>query len=408
LVKFVISVDNIIGGVSMIGGGYSDGGGTRLKYGLVGGGPGSFIASVHIAGIDITRAADIAAGCFSRDTAKNMETGARLGVSPDRIYRSYSEMAEAEAARPDGIDFVIVTTPNDTHYAICKDFLERGVNVSCDKPLCFSTEEALALYHAARDKDLAFMVTYAYTGYPLVRQAREMVRRGALGDIRVVVAEYAQDWLSEKTESSRDVWRTDPARAGISCCVGDIGTHIENMIHFVTGLETDKISALLSSFVEGRRLDDNAMINVRYRGGAVGHYWPSQVAIGRENGLSFRIYGSEGSLEWHQEKPDEMRYAKRGEPPMILTRGGHVPGGTAAKGTRLPAGHPEGLFAAWANIYEAFCETLKNKKTGKTPDETEPFPTAFDGARGVKFVHDCVLSDKSGGAWVDASPPSRA
>jgi predicted dehydrogenase len=312
-------------------------------------------------------------------------------------------MAEAEGALPDGIDFVVVTTPNDTHYAICRAFLEAGINVSCDKPLCLETEEALDLDRKAREKNLLFMVTYAYTGYPLVRQAREMARSGALGDIRVVVAEYAQDWLAEKLEDSKDVWRMDPKQAGISCCVGDIGTHIENMVHFVTGLEIDKISAVLSSFVEGRRLDDNAMINVLYRGGAVGHYWPSQVAMGRENGLSFRIYGSEGSLEWHQENPNEMRYAKKGTPPMILTRGGYGLGEAAARWTRMPSGHPEGLFAAWANIYEAFCDTLRKKALGEPQDNLETFPTAFDGARGVKFVHDCVASGESGGAWVDGS-----
>lgn len=381
--------------------------GARLKYGLVGGGPGSFIASVHRAGIDMTRSAEIAAGCFSRDGAKNTATGAKLGIERGRVYSSYAEMAETEAARPDGIDFVVVTTPNDTHYAICRAFLEKGVHVSCDKPLCLTTDEALDLDRTAREKGLIFMVTYAYTGYPLVRQAREMARSGALGDVRVVVAEYAQDWLAEKPEDSKDVWRTDPARAGISCCVGDIGTHIENVVHFVTGLEIDKISAILSSFVEGRRLDDNAMINVKYRGGAMGHYWPSQVAIGRENSLSFRIYGSEGSLEWNQENPNEMRYAKKGTPPMILTRGGYGLGASAARWTRMPSGHPEGLFAAWANIYEAFCNTLTNRARGKPRDELDIFPTAFDGARGVKFVHDCVASGESGGIWIDGSAPEK-
>jgi predicted dehydrogenase len=389
----------------MIETGGRDKAGTRLKYGLVGGGPGSFIAAVHRAGIDMTRSADIAAGCFSRDAAKNMATGENLGIERGRVYASYAEMAEAEAARPDGIDFVVVTTPNDTHYAICGAFLEKNIHVSCDKPLCLTTEEALDLERSAREKNLIFMVTYAYTGYPLVRQAREMARGGALGDIRVVVAEYAQDWLAGKPEDSKDVWRVDPKRAGISCCVADIGTHIENMVHFVTGLEIDRISAVLSSFAEGRRLDDNAVINVRYRGGAVGHYWTSQVAIGRENGLSFRIYGSEGALEWRQETPDEMRYARIGEPPVILTRGGYGLGKAAARWTRMPSGHPEGLFAAWANIYEAFCGALKNGAPGKPMDDTEVFPTAFDGARGVKFVHDCVASSEAGGAWVGGFAP---
>jgi predicted dehydrogenase len=314
-------------------------------------------------------------------------------------------MASSEFSRPDGIDFVVVTTSNESHYAISKAFLEKGINVSCDKPLCFTVQEALDLARIARDNGLLFMVTYVYTGYPLVCHARELVRSGALGDIRVVVAEYAQDWLSDKLEDTKRVWRTDPKQAGVSCCVGDIGTHIENMAHFVTGLEIDKISAILSTFAEGRPLDDNALINVKYKGGAVGHYWPSQVAIGRENGLSFRIYGTKGALEWNQENPNEMRYVKKGRPPMTLTRGGYDLGPAAARWTRMPSGHPEGLFAAWANIYEAFCNSLKNKSSGKPQDEFEIFPTAFDGARGVKFIHDCVTSSRADSAWVDGSPP---
>jgi predicted dehydrogenase len=379
--------------------------GRNLRFGLVGGGPGSFIAGVHRAGIDMTRAADIAAGCFSRDAAKNRAAGEALGLASDRIYSSYSAMADSEAARPDKIDFVVVTTPNDTHYAICKAFLERGINVSCDKPLCFTVEEALDLARTARGKDLLFMVTYAYTGYPLVRHARELVQSGALGDIRVVMMEYAQDWLADKLEDAQKVWRMDPAQAGVSCCVGDIGTHVENMAHFVTGLEIKKLSATLSSFVKGRVLDDNALKTVKYENGAVGHYWPSQVAVGRENRLSFKIYGSEGALEWNQENPNEMRFAKKGRPPVILTRGGCGLGPGASRWTRMPPGHPEGLFAAWANIYEAFCNTIKNKYRGRPQDELEVFPTVLDGARGVKFVHDCVKSSASDSAWVDGGAP---
>jgi predicted dehydrogenase len=249
------------------------------------------------------------------------------------------------------------------------------------------------------------MVTYVYTGYPLVRHARELVQKGALGDIRVIMAEYAQDWLTDRLEDSKEVWRTDPKQAGVSCCVGDIGTHVENMVHFVTGLEIDRVSATLSTFVKGRALDDNALITVRYKGGAVGNYWPSQVAIGRENGLAFRIYGTEGALEWHQENPNEMRYVKKGHPPTTLTRAGNDLGPAAARWTRMPSGHPEGLFAAWANIYEAFCNTIKNKAQGKPQDELEIFPTAYDGARGVKFVRDCVKSSELDSAWVDGSAP---
>jgi predicted dehydrogenase len=353
----------------------------------------------------MTRAADIAAGCFSRNAEKNGLTGESLGLPPDRVYSTYSEMAASEATRPDKIDFVVVTTPNDTHYAVSKAFLEQGINVSCDKPLCFTVEEALDLARMARDKNLLFMVTYAYTGYPLVRHARWLIQNGALGDVRVVMMEYAQDWLADKLEDVKDVWRMDPEQAGVSCCVGDIGTHIENMAHFVTGLEIKKISATLSTFVKGRTLDDNALITVKYENGAVGHYWPSQVAVGRENRLSFKIYGSEGALEWNQENPNEMRFAKKGHPPVILTRGGYGLGPAASRWTHMPSGHPEGLFAAWANIYEAFCNTIKNKSQGRPQDELEIFPTAFDGARGVKFVHDCVKSSASDSAWVDGAAP---
>jgi predicted dehydrogenase len=380
--------------------------GPRLRYGLVGGGRGSFIAAVHRAGIDMTRAADLVAGCFSRDEEKNRTAGQNFGVPGDRVYPSYREMASAEASREDGIDFVVVATPNNTHYEISRDFLEHGIDVSCDKPLCFTVDEAMELERAARAQNRAFMVTYVYTGYPLVRHARELVRNGELGDIRVVVGEYAQDWLADKLEDGKEVWRTDPRQAGISCCVGDIGTHIENMAHFVTGLEIDKISATLSTFVKGRALDDNALITVKYKGGAVGHYWPSQVAIGRENGLSFRIYGTEGALEWNQENPNEMRRVKKGHPPMTLTRGGNDLGPAAARWTRTPSGHPEGIFTAWANIYEAFCNTIKNRAQGKPRDDMEIFPTAYDGARGVKFVHDCVKSSEADSAWVDGSAPA--
>ncbi|MDR1132890.1 MAG: Gfo/Idh/MocA family oxidoreductase [Synergistaceae bacterium] len=379
--------------------------GARLKYGLIGGGPGSFIAAVHRAGIDMTRSADLAAGCFSRDAAKNRAAGSNFGVADDRVYSSYAEMAEKESGRGDGVDFVVIATPNDTHYAMSKAFLEKGVNVSCDKPLCLTVEEALDLDRTARAKNALFMVTYVYTGYPLVRHARELVQKGALGDIRVIMAEYAQDWLADKIEDGKEVWRTDPKQSGVSCCVGDIGTHIENMVHFVTGLEIDRVSATLSTFVKGRALDDNALITVKYKGGAVGNYWPSQVAIGRENGLAFRIYGTEGALEWRQENPNEMRYVKKGNPPMILTRAGNDLGPAAARWTRMPAGHPEGLFAAWANIYEAFCDAIKNKAQGKPQDDLEIFPTAYDGARGVKFVHDCVKSSGLDSAWIDGSAP---
>ncbi|MDR1482759.1 MAG: Gfo/Idh/MocA family oxidoreductase [Synergistaceae bacterium] len=380
--------------------------GERLKYGLVGGGPGSFIAAVHRTGIDFTRAADLVAGCFSRDSVKNRTAALEFGISNDRTYSTFDEMAKREAARDDGIDFAVIATPNNTHYAASRAFLENDINVSCDKPLCFTVEEALELASLARDKGLLFMVTYAYTGYPLIHHARELVRSGQLGAIRVVMCEYPQGWLSDRTEDSGNLqakWREDPAQAGIAGCVGDIGTHVENLAHTVTGLEIESLSATLATFVEGRTLEDNAMITVRYKGGAVGHYWPSQVAIGHENSLAIRVYGSEASIEWEQEKPNVMRMMKKGQPPMILTRGGPGLGRAAARWTRIHAGHPEGAFEAWANIYEAFCNSLKRHIKGQPSDDLEYFPTVIDGMRGVKFIHDCVKSSKADSAWVNGA-----
>jgi predicted dehydrogenase len=319
-------------------------------------------------------------------------------------------MAKREANRDDGIDFAVITTPNCTHYAASRAFLDNGINVSCDKPLCLTIEEALDLARLAESKGLLFMVTYAYTGYPLVRHARELVRSGQLGDIRVVMCEYPQGWLSDRTEDSgnlRAKWREDPEQAGIAGCIGDIGTHVENLAHFVTGLEIESLSALLTTFVKGRVLEDNAMITVRYSGGAIGHYWPSQVAIGHENSLAIRVYGTEASIEWEQEKPNEMRFMKKGQPPAILTRGGPGLGSEAARWTRIHAGHPEGAFEAWANLYEAYCNSLKRSISGQPSPigDLEYFPTVTDGARGVKFIHDCVRSGRSNSAWVDGAPP---
>lgn len=380
----------------------------KLRYGLVGGGSGSFIAGVHRTAIDMTRAAELAAGCFSRDALKNKAAAENLGVNSDRTYATFLEMAEREAAREDGIDFAVIATPNNTHYTAAHAFLRNGISVSCDKPLCLTVDEALDLARTARDRGLLFMVTYVYTGYPMIRHARELVRSGQLGTIRVVMAEYAQDWLADKVENLGNAqarWRTDPAQAGVSCCVGDIGTHVENMIHFVTGLEIESLSATLSTFVDGRRLDDNALITVKYRGGAMGHYWPSQVAVGRENGLAFRIYGTEGSIEWEQENPNVMRFTKKGNPPMLLTRGGPDISDAAKRWTRMPSGHPEGLFSAWATLYEAYCNCLKNRALKKEYDELDIFPTVIDGLRGVKFVHDCVRSSHEDSAWVEGIAP---
>ena len=382
------------------------GSGGTLRYGMLGGGPGAFIGGVHRMSIAMTGAAELVAGCFSREYEKTKSTAGELGIQENRTYRTFSEMAEEEENRPDKIDFVVIATPNETHYEASKLFLEKGIHVACDKPLVFTVEQAVDLVMTARKANREFMVTYVNTGYPMVRQAREMVRAGELGDLRVVMAEYPQDWLSEKLEdtgSKQASWRTDPKSAGISCCVGDIGTHVENLVHFVTGLEIEALAAQMDTFVEGRALDDNAFIWLKYKGGARGNYWPSQVAIGRENGLKLRVYGTKAAIEWDQENPNVLKFFSKGEPARLLTRGSRYLCDHAKRWSRLPPGHPEGLFEAWANIYEAFCNTIRNRSVGANQHPFESYPTVEDGARGVKFVNDCVRSSAKGAAWIEGA-----
>jgi predicted dehydrogenase len=382
--------------------------GASLLYGQVGGGPGSFIGPVHRAAIAMNNQAKLAAGSFSDIPSETVQVARDLGIDADRAYADFRDMAVQEGARTEGrIDFVIITVPNHIHFAVAKAFLEQGINVVCEKPMAFTEQEAKELVALAGARKADFMVTYTYTGYPMVREARNLVRTGALGTLRVVAAEYPQDWLADPIErggtNRQAVWRTDPKYAGVSCCVGDIGTHIENLVHFITGLEIDKLAASLETFVEGRPLDDNAYMLLKYKGGASGNYWSSQVAIGKENGLRIRVYGTDGAIEWEQENPNVLRFQKKGGPLQLLTRGNGYLSAVAGHFTRLPAGHPEGYFEAFANLYRCFCNVLTAKKQGKTVDPLDVFPTVVDGARGTKFVFDCVKSSKEGAAWVDAS-----
>jgi predicted dehydrogenase len=376
----------------------------KLTYGQVGGGPGAFIGPVHRAAIAMNGQATLVAGSFSNIYEETLETAKELGISDDRTYKTFQEMAEKEAERDDCIDFVSITVPNHLHFQVARAFLEKGINIVCDKPLCFSIDEAKELVELTREKNVEFMVTYTYTGYPMIREARSLVESGELGDIRAIVAEYPQDWLAdpiERTGQQQASWRTDPRYAGISNCVGDIGTHIENLVHFVTKQEINKLSARLETFVEGRKLDDNAYILLQYESGASGNYWASQVAVGYENGLKLRIFGSEGSLEWFQEEPNKLFFTKKGKPKQILTRAAGYLHENAQAFSRLPAGHPEGYFEAFANLYKAYCDKLIAKK--ENTDSEEIFTDVIDGARGVKFVHDCVESSNKNSAWIDAS-----
>ncbi len=378
----------------------------RLTYGMVGGGVGSFIGPVHKAAIAIDHSADLVCGSFSRSNEKNLTTGQEWQIARDRIYDNFEQMAEAESKRADGIDFVVIVVPNNLHYTCSKVFLEKGINVVCDKPLAFTPQEGYELMKLAFDKGLEFMVTYTYTGYPMVNEAKRIITDGEIGEIRMVMAEYPQGWLADRaedTDNKQAQWRVDPERAGLSCCVGDIGTHVENMIHYVTGLEIDRLSASLDSFVEGRKLDDNARINLEYKGGAKGFYWSSQIAISEENGLKFRIYGTKGALEWKQEKPNVLIYKRKDLPTQIYTRGNGYLSVDAQNLTRIPAGHPEGYFEAFGNLYKNYCNKLSAKKEGIKPDASLRFTDVVDGTRGIKFVHDCVKSSNQDGAWVDGS-----
>lgn len=377
----------------------------RLRYGMIGGGPGAFIGEVHRKAIGLDGLADLAAGCFSRSAEKSRETGKALGLADDRLYPDFETMAEAESRRPDRIDFAVIVTPNAQHYPAAKAFLSRGIDVVCDKPLTFEAAEAEELAMLARKKGLLFCVTYTYTGYPAVKQAREMVRRGDIGEIRFVNAEYPQEWLAtpiEQEGQKQAAWRSDPAQTGKSNCVGDIGSHVENLVSYVTGLEIASLCARLDTFVPGRVLDDNASVMLNYKGGAKGLYWSSQVAVGYDNALRLRVFGSKGTIQWSQENPNYLVVSRLGQPTVTLSRGrdGFYP--HAQSYSRIPSGHPEGYFEAFANIYRTFIAALGKKKAGRELSaEDLDFPGPEAGVSGVKFIGKCVDSSRKGAVWLD-------
>ena len=375
-----------------------------LSFGMVGGGSGSLIGEVHRKSASFDRKAKLVAGCFSRSYDNTLSTGEKLGLDSGRLYKNYREMTGEEGAREDKIDFVIIVTPNNLHFKIAQAFLEKGINVVCDKPLTLKVKEAEELINLAKKRDLLCCVTYTYSGYPMVKHAREIIAKGEIGKIRMVMGEYLQEWLAmpvEKEEKNKQAsWRTDPKYSGKSNCVADIGCHIENIISYVTGLEIDFLCANLDIFVEGRALDDNAEILVKYTSGARGIYWCSQVAIGYNNGLKFRILGEKGSIEWEQEKPDFLKVAFYGRPVQILFRGRDNLNPLAKRVSRLPGGHPEGLYEAFANIYSNFSDVLLARKARSINQKEVDFPTFEDGARGVKFINLCVESSQKGARWI--------
>jgi predicted dehydrogenase len=371
---------------------------------MVGGGQGAFIGAVHRMAARLDGQYAFCAAALSSDPDRALASGRELGLAEDRTYASYADMIAGESARDDGIEVVAIVTPNHLHFPVAKAFLEAGFHVICDKPLTVTTDEAHALRCVAESQGLILAVTYNYSGYPLIRQARAMIARGDLGQLRIVQGEYAQEWLTEDIEAGgqkQAAWRTDPAQSGAGGCIGDIGTHVHHLIGFVTGLETEALCADLTAFVPQRRLDDNAHLLLRFKGGAKGMIWASQVAPGSENGLRLRVYGERGSLVWRQENPNELIFSPLGEAPRRITRGGPAALDVAARVTRIPAGHPEGYIEGFATIYREVAAAVQAARTGRAPDPEVVFPTGADGEAGVAFIEAAVRSSDAGAKWVD-------
>ena len=374
----------------------------RIRYGMVGGGPGAFIGAVHRMAARLEGRYELVAGAFSSQPDKARAMGLELRLDTDRVYASYQEMARLESSRPDGIEAVVIVTPNHLHYPVAKAFLEAGVHVICDKPLATTLKDAEALRDLVKASGRLFFVCYTYGTYPMVAQAREMVRTGQIGVVRVVQVEYAQSWLStavEQTGSPQASWRTDPALAGEGGCLGDIGTHAYHLVEYVTGLRTQSLAAELTHFVPGRRLDDNVQVLLRFAGGAKGALWASQVAAGEDNALRLRVYGDRASVCWDQEHPDELRFAPLGAPPQRLRRGGPGVGPWATGVTHLPIGHPEGTLEGFGLLYSEVADALIAVR------EHRPVPairvaTIEDGVAGMRFVAACVRSSRQDAAWV--------
>ena len=372
----------------------------RLRVGIVGGGQGSFIGAVHRIAVELDGQAEVVAGAMSTDAQRAKDSAAAWFLN--RSYSSFQEMAEEESQRPDGVDFVMITTPNHMHYPVAKVFLEHGIHVVSDKPLCLSLEEAQEEVALVEKSNRIFALTHNYTGYPAIRQARDMVRRGEIGDVRKVLVEFLQDWLMvplEKTGSKQASWRTDPTKSGISGCVGDIGTHAENLLEFVTGLRIAALCADLTTFVEGRVLEDDANMLLRLQNGGKGILTCSQVAAGEENNLTLRIYGSKASVEWHQMEPNTLLFKQQGQPCQIVRAGQSYLSSEEKVLTRLPAGHPEGYLEAFANLYTLIIADIRRVEMGQKPEGG--YPNVHDGLRGMQFIAAAVESSHKGAVWVD-------
>ena len=386
----------------------------RIRLGMVGGGEGAFIGAVHRIAARLDDHYELVAGALAATPDKALRSGRMLGLPDDRVYADYAAMAKAEAARADGIEVVAIVTPNHLHAPVAEAFLKAGIDVICDKPLATTTKDARRLQALATKHGRIFAVTYNYTGYPMVRQARQMVAEGRLGTLRVIQVEYPQDWLTEPLEATGQKqadWRTDPARSGAGGSIGDIGTHAYQLAGYVSGLAVSELCAELSTFVAGRRLDDNAQVMLRFAGGARGALWASQVAPGNENNLRLRLYGSKGGLEWRQEQPNQLQWSPFGQPTQTIARATGAALAAAARVTRIPAGHPEGYLEAFATLYGEIAQAIRAaRRGGPKADKAVQFPSVDDGVRGVEFVEAVVASSARGARWVrlpnaTAAPP---
>ncbi len=370
----------------------------RIRLGMVGGGTDAFIGGVHRIAARLDDKFELVAGALSSTPEKSRESGEALGL--ERVYDDFKQMAIREARLKSGIEAVSIVTPNHVHYAAAREFLKRGIHVICDKPLTSTLADAKKLVKAAESSGALFILTHNYTGYPMVRQAREMVANGEIGNIRVVQVEYPQDWLTEQQDFKQAEWRTDPERSGAGGSTGDIGTHAYNIACFVTGLKAESLAADLQAFVPGRRVDDNAHVLLRFDGGARGMLWSSQVAPGNENALRLRVYGEKGGIEWAQEDPNYLWFTPYGEPKRLITRNGAGAGDAANRLSRVPPGHPEGYLEGFANVYCEAADAITAFRSGNSADPSVIYPTVQDGLNGVRFVAACVQSSERNAAWV--------
>ena len=380
----------------------------KLRYGMVGGGRDAFIGAVHRKAMALDGDYEMVAGALSSDPKKAKLSGSDLGLEPERNYGTWQEMLEGELKRDEGdrIDLVSIVTPNHVHFPVAHAFADAGIHVVSDKPLVHTSEQASKLRQVVKKRGIVFGVTYNYTGYPMVKQARHMVQSGQLGEIRKVIVEYNQGWLAtnlEKSGQKQADWRTDPKRSGAAGAIGDIGSHAENLVHTITGLELSHICADLTAFVPGRKLDDDGNLLVRFSNGAKGVMIASQIQIGGENDIRFRVFGTKGSLEWHQENPNYLQVDMLDTPRQMFTRGNGYLCAAAQKATRLPTGHPEAFLEAFANVYIGVAEAIRAKGAGRKLGELEgDFPTVVDGARGVHFIEKTIESSKSKQKWTAA------